>query len=1078
MIYKTKKVTGFSGGSKNRKFAGHMIGLNKRKSHSAKKVWKVFFSTILWIIGLVFVVFSIWFKINITNKLPDVTGIKDMIFAEASVITDRHWEVLYKLFHENREYVELETISEDMINAIVAIEDKRYREHSGLDPIGIIRAAIKNVANPGQGGGASTIPQQLLKNLLLNKDLKKETMKQKVERKMKEFMLTSKLEDSLEASIKKEQGKISKNDLHKKMKEETLELYLNYIWFGNNAYWIEAASKTYFGVESSELDVLQSSILASLPKWPSLFNPYRNKALLMGEVIVKDTDGNKVILWTGDVKDTINEKIEDIVDKAEIAHKTDNNELIKFVKWFISFDVYDGAKKYHVEYDYGRKDLVLTRMFEDGYIDADQFKQAFLWGIDYEFKKHSFPIKAPHFVNWVIEELEKEYDKETLLNWWLTIKTTLDYEIQQIAEEAIKNNEDALEYYGANNNSMVYLDSENWDILAYVGSVDFFDQEIEWQNDMVRALRQPWSTMKPLIYAIAFEKLPLTLDTPIFDIPAEIWEDKPNNADGKFMGILPLRKALSYSRNIPAAKTILALWWEKVAKPYLISLWLETILEDHEYGYPLALWAGEVKMLDLANAYAHLSAGGKPAKIDPILEIRSTDDSILYQKEVEYQEEVIKPWIAYLIWSALSNPSNIPPGWVAKYLINDLKYGVKSGTSNMKVEWDKDRARDGWLVSYIPSKVLVLWWGNTNGSAMYKHAYGGFLNADAMTEFWRNLVKNNYVENTDMPKVETTKVSISKLSGKLASENTPEEFKISTLAYINNPPKDYDEWAEVVEYDDLCNKRVSSYTPIDNIKKWYIINPTTFMPDKMDLDEITNWWNQSTNLSGAEPDEDGLIFVEDEEGRIVRYNYQNVFLSMPEEYCEDRIPKEDDTMEIEILKPEVWHKVSPKFSIWYRINAQRDIKKIIVYVNDAELTSFDYNGTKNVITDIQEIKLPDSIKDGDYNLKLSVIDTEWYYNEEDISIEVVSKDDDAPELLTNKVKIKQLSDGNYEIVLLFEDELSAVNWWSVIYEGEIISEFEWNLVTFQMEELDTVLVNVSDSYGNELSRDVNLPKYK
>lgn len=231
---------------------------------------------------------------------------------------------MYRLFEENREYVSYTGISLNMINGIVALEDQRYREHNGLDTMGMIRAAISAVLNPGaRVQGASTIPQQLVRNLLLTKD-------RKITRKIKEILLTSKLSGVLEKMIRKEKGNLSAAALRKEMKDRTLELYLNYISFGNNAFGIEAASKTYFDKSAKDLTVLEASILASIPKGPSLYNPYKNRDLVVGEFTVKDRSGNPV-LFSGDVQKVVTEKFSQILTNADLSNKKNNNAVVKFI---------------------------------------------------------------------------------------------------------------------------------------------------------------------------------------------------------------------------------------------------------------------------------------------------------------------------------------------------------------------------------------------------------------------------------------------------------------------------------------------------------------------------------------------------------------------------------------------------------------------------------------------------------------------------------------------------------------------------------------------------------------------------
>ena len=154
----------------------------------------------------------------------------------------------------------------------------------------------------------------------------------------------------------------------------------------------------------------------------------------------------------------------------------------------------------------------------------------------------------------------------------MIVKTTLDFELQKKAEDAFANNVRTLYANGANNSSMLYVNTDNGDVLVYVGSLDYFNDEIQGQNDMVRNPRQSGSSIKPLLYSLGLETLPLTMDSPMFDIPFQVGPDRPNNADGKFEGLLPLKYALGHSRNIPAVKMYLAAGGEDVVKPYLQKL--------------------------------------------------------------------------------------------------------------------------------------------------------------------------------------------------------------------------------------------------------------------------------------------------------------------------------------------------------------------------------------------------------------------------------------------------------------------------------------------------------------------------
>ena len=894
-----------------------------------------------------------------------------MVFSEATVIQDRNGETLYSLYDENRKYVDYSGISMNMINAIVAIEDQRYREHNGLDAMGMLRAAMSAVLNPwSKVQWASTIPQQLVRNLLLTKD-------RKITRKLKEIILTSRLDGVLERQIRAEQPKLTDAELRKQMKMKTLELYLNYISFGNNAFGVETASQTYFAKSATGLSVLEASILASIPKWPSLYNPYKSRGLVVGEFGIKDTYGNKAQVDSG-IQQLINAKFATIVTNADFSNKKQNNAVIKYLKGIGSFDIVASGTSLKVQFVNGRKDLVLTRMFEDGYISEAQLKEAIIQWLDYQFRKNAISMQAPHFVQWIIEQLEAKYDTGVLFKWWFIIKTTLDLKIQKMAEEAILANNASLQDNGANNSSLLYLDTVNGDVLAYVGSIDYFNADIQWQNDMVRSPRQPGSSIKPFIYSLWLEKLPLTLDTPIFDIPFQIGPDKPNDADDRFEWMLPLRQALGHSRNIPAAKMITALWWETVVKPFLHQLGLSGVSDNIEYGYTLALGAAEIPMLEMANAYSHLSTD-TPGIINPILEIKSRNGSLLYERTwANKQPEVIKPGVRYLVWKILSSSADRIIGWETKFNVAGLTFGLKTGTSDAKTpKWN--RPRDGWVAAYTPSKVVMLWMGNADATPMNVNAFGWSL-ATPLKKFLWWLLKNNYITNEAMPEKDTVSLQVSKVSGKIASPTTPPDLVVSTLKYSWSPSPAVDDGALSFQYDASCNGQLSPYTTSENTKVWYIITPSSFMPNDMDLKEITQWWKDSTSVSGQ------ALGVT---GRVA-YTYRNIFVAQPENMCDGSIVKEDQTIQVQLSTPTEWATISTNFSVSYAVQATKNIRKIMVLLDGQAVATFNYpNGDTKSLTDTKPVTLMSTgFKNGNYTLQLVAFDFAGFSNKKEVSVKL------------------------------------------------------------------------------------------
>jgi penicillin-binding protein 1A len=635
---------------------------------TSSKRWSSWLLKVLWILILLPFVGAFWrFYIAILNDLPDLNDAEKInSLNQASVITDKNGKELYKIFDENRQYVSIDKISPILQDAIVATEDQTFWANAWVDFYGIAKAWIGCVISNSQCRGASTITQQLIKNVYL-------TNERSVERKLKEVVLALRLKSVLEKEAKKTDPSLNGDDLQESVKKQVLELYLNYIFLWNNSYGVEAASNNYFATSAQYLDILESSILAGIPQAPGRYNVYTNRDEVMWYLSVVDPITEEEISLDEAGKKELYLKASTILNEEDI-NWSDANAALEFLRNGLKFDYTYGSGAYQVSYKLGRKDEVLSRMYDTKFITNDELKQAVIEWFTYEFKKAKIWLTAPHFVFWVKELLETPenkylgtFDKDILYKWWLTITTTLDLDIQQMAEKAVKDNIKSINSYGAANTSMIHLDSIKWDILAYVWSADFNNLDIKGQNDMVRAPIQPWSSIKPLFYALGFMKLPITLDTQIFDIRFKVWDYDPQNADWTFEWPMPLRKALAYSRNIPAVKMYFAAWQQEEFITFAEKMWVKSLKREWNYGPSMAIGSAEMQMLELANMYAHLSAQGKPWVIDPITEIRAKDGTIIYKKNTEQQTQVIPSWVTYLIWKILSDPANLPSSWVSKF---------------------------------------------------------------------------------------------------------------------------------------------------------------------------------------------------------------------------------------------------------------------------------------------------------------------------------------------------------------------------------------------------------------------------
>ncbi len=1014
------------------------------KKNKKKFPITLFFFLFIFIVFIPIVAALVWFNINILKELPPISKIENISFSQASVIKDRNGVELYKIFEENRKYVWYEKISKNMINAIIAVEDKNFWTNPWVDINWIIRAWIHDVTNLWWSAhGGSTLTQQIIKDFLLSRD-------KTIKRKLKEIVLAMQLNDYIKNSLKSKYPNLSSTDLDRKVKEKIIEMYLNHIFLGNNAYWIEAASQTYFGTSAQNLDVLQSCILAWIPQSPTLYNPYTKKDTVMGKIIIKDLQGAEVPL-TWWIKDKAIKEITTKINDSTFSFNKETNAFLKYLAGLLDFDFTYNEQNYHLTYQTWRKDVWIGRMFEDWYIDQDTMKKVFISGLDYKFNKVKIDIKAPHFVFRVMDELQNKYGEDLLKKWWLTITTSLDYNMQKLAESSIKKNMDYIIARWGNNSSMIYLDSKNGDILAYVGSANYENETIDGKVDMVQAERQPWSSIKPFVYALAILKNWFTIDTPVFDIPFKIWENKPNNADGKFLGMMSLKKALAYSRNIPAIKMYFAAWQEDAVKDFLEELGITTLSRKINYGYPLAIWAWEVKMIELATAFSNLSALWQPAAVDPILEIRGPDWSLIYKKSSKIEKQRIPSWVAYMIWKTLSDKSNFPPGWVPTYNYEWFPVATKSGTTDLKLKNWKQLPRDGWMVAYTPSKVAIYWAWNTKWEPMNVEAYWWWLNADAWKTFFGTMQKAGYIKKEDMEEKDIKTVAISKLSWKLATNTTPVWLIVNTIWRLENLPNETDDTATKIEIDWLCDGKLSSSTPDNRIKEAYVIKPYSIT--ERDIADVRNrwvsWWLTSY-------------------GEVIG---KQLYLDKgPQNECDRRWESSvnswsnNSDIKLTVFNPKNNATVSRSFSVWYSAKSSQTIKKVEIYVNNTLANTFAYNATD--ISEVKTVEVPKNIDIWRANVTFKAIDKNWEYSTKTLSINIVDKETNPPYLVKEWVKVTKKDDWTYHIWLVFKDDESSVKWWIIYQDWATITKFNWNVVEFDIKSLAWVSYEIYDSFDN------------
>ncbi len=334
-------------------------------------------------------------------------------------------------------------------------------------------------------------------------------------------------------------------------------------------------------------------------------------------------------------------------------------------------------------------------------------------------------IRAPHFVQYVRKELEKRYGKREVELGGLIVKTTLDYDIHQkvqgIVSEEVNNNGSR---FGFSNGAAVVVEPKTGGILAYVGSVDYFKEG--WGSyDVVTALRQPGSSVKPITYSLALSG-DYTLASIIEDAEVSFPQVDgkyytPVNYDGKYHGKVTLRQALANSYNIPAVKIA-----SVVGPDNIVSLGKELGLSNwiigSGYGLSVTLGGKEVRLIDLTNVFSTYARGGNYMDINPFLSIKDGRGFEILEKDNE-ERRVISEEIAYLIWSVLSdNNARSPAFGTNSYLVvPGYNVAVKTGTT--------DNKKDNWTVGYTPSFAVGVWVGNNDGKPMNAYLASGLSGA-------------------------------------------------------------------------------------------------------------------------------------------------------------------------------------------------------------------------------------------------------------------------------------------------------------------------------------------------------------
>lgn len=401
-----------------------------------------------------------------------------------------------------------------------------------------------------------------------------------------------------------------------------------------------------------------------------------------------------------------------------------------------------GENKNNLE---ARRNKILDRIASLGLIDPLKVAEAKKIDTLKKVVPFSQSIEAPHFVMYVRDELEKMYGKTAMEEGGLKVYTTLNYDMQKnaekiITEEAVGN----MKRYGASNAALVSLDPTNGEILAMVGSKNYFDTSIDGQVNVALSPRQPGSSFKPFAYAAAFEKgyQPETL---LLDAQTNFGPDGsgrsyiPKNYDGKFHGIVSMRQALAMSLNIPAVKTLYLASIDNTIE-LAHRLGITTLNDRQRYGLSLVLGGGEVKLLDMASGFSVFANDGKKNAPEAILKIVDSKGKVYISARQE-NIPVMDEQVARKINSILSdNASRVPIfGPNNRLFIPGKTVAAKTGTTQ--------EYRDAWTIGYTPYLVTGVWAGNNDNHPMRSGADGSYVAAPIWNKFMSQAIQNHPDEN-------------------------------------------------------------------------------------------------------------------------------------------------------------------------------------------------------------------------------------------------------------------------------------------------------------------------------------------
>ncbi len=680
-----------------------------------RQFWKVFLIGL----GSVFLFFLLasW---GVFGSMPSFEELENPESNLATEIISSDGETIGKFYNENRTAIKYSDLPKHLVDALVATEDERFYEHSGIDARGTLRAAT----SLGASGGASTITQQLAKQLFHGEGSK--FILARLIQKAKEWIIATRLERQY-------------------TKSEIIAMYFNVYDFNNYAIGIRSASKTYFSKEPKDLTVDESAMLVGMFKNSSLYNPVRNEQGVKNRRNVVLAQMLKSDIITEAQKKNFSERPIKLKFQLQTHKEGIATYFREYLREYMKSWAKNNPKEDGTEYDIYRDGLkIYTTIDSRMQTYAEEAVQDHLANLQQEFWKEAKTNKNAPFIRLSDAETEKLMDRARRNSErWRQLDAQGKSEDEIIASFKKKTKmtvftwkgerdttmtpNDSIRYYKHFLQSgMMAMEPQSGHVKAWVGGINYK----HFQYDHVgQGARQVGSTFKPFVYATAIEQLGYSpcdsiIDSP-FTIPkgrhnvTETWT--PRNSNGSYRGMTTLKSALAHSINTVSAKLI-----DKTGPDAVIDLMKKLGVTTKIPSQPsIALGAVEITVEQLVAAYSTFANQGVYVKPQVILRIEDKNGVVLYEPNPE-QHDVLNRDIAYAVIKLLEGVTESGSGLRLRtdggghgynrvtgypYVLRNPIAGKTGTTQNQS---------DGWFVGMVPNLATGVWVGNEDRSAHFK----------------------------------------------------------------------------------------------------------------------------------------------------------------------------------------------------------------------------------------------------------------------------------------------------------------------------------------------------------------------